>query len=85
MGGFLFTIFIAMPELSRFFSIIVKMLYDDTKQHNNRTFEVIMNKIVSIYNIGDYKLKLEFINGEIKVYDFSSQLDFPAFRPLCLY
>jgi hypothetical protein len=30
----------------------------------------------------DYKLKAEFINGEIKVYDFSLQLDFPAFQPL---
>jgi len=41
-----------------------------------------MNKIVSIYNISDYKLKVEFINGEVKIYDFSSQLDFPAFKPL---
>jgi hypothetical protein len=41
-----------------------------------------MNKIVSIYNICDYKLKVEFINGEVKIYDFSSQLDFPAFKPL---
>jgi hypothetical protein len=41
-----------------------------------------MNKIVSIYNICDYKLKAEFINGEVKIYDFSSQLDFPAFKPL---
>jgi len=41
-----------------------------------------MNKIVSIYNISDYKLKAEFINGEVKIYDFSSQLDFPAFKPL---
>ena len=30
----------------------------------------------------DYKLKIEFINGEIKIYDFSPQLDFPAFQPL---
>jgi len=41
-----------------------------------------MNKIVSINNISDYKLKVEFINGEVRIYDFSSQLDFPAFRPL---
>jgi len=41
-----------------------------------------MNKIISIYNISDYKLKVEFINGEVKIYDFSSQLDFPAFRSL---
>jgi len=41
-----------------------------------------MNKIVAIDNISDYKLKVEFINGEIRIYDFSSQLDFPAFRPL---
>jgi len=41
-----------------------------------------MNKIVSICNISDYKLKAEFINGEVKIYDFSSQLDFPAFKPL---
>jgi len=41
-----------------------------------------MNKIVSICNICDYKLKAEFINGEIKIYDFSPQLEFPAFRPL---
>jgi len=41
-----------------------------------------MNKIVAIDNISDYKLKAEFINGEIRIYDFSSQLDFPAFRPL---
>jgi hypothetical protein len=41
-----------------------------------------MDKIISIYYLCDYKLKVEFINGEIKVYDFSEQLDFPAFKPL---
>jgi hypothetical protein len=41
-----------------------------------------MNKIVSIHNTSDYKLKAEFMNGEVKIYDFSSQLDFPAFKPL---
>ncbi|MDR1812484.1 MAG: DUF2442 domain-containing protein [Candidatus Fibromonas sp.] len=41
-----------------------------------------MQKIISIYYMEDYKLKAEFINGEVKIYDFSPQLDFPAFRPL---
>lgn len=41
-----------------------------------------MNKIISIHYLYDYKLKAEFINGEVKVYDFSHQLDFPAFEPL---
>ncbi|MDR0516566.1 MAG: DUF2442 domain-containing protein [Fibromonadaceae bacterium] len=41
-----------------------------------------MNKIISIHYLCDYKLEVEFINGEMKVYDFSQQLDFPAFQPL---
>jgi hypothetical protein len=41
-----------------------------------------MDKIISIYYLCDYKLKVEFINGEIRVYDFSKQLDFSAFQPL---
>jgi len=41
-----------------------------------------MHRIISIQYIDDYKLRVEFINGEIKIYDFSSQLDFPAFQPL---
>jgi len=35
-----------------------------------------MPKIISICCIEDYKLKAEFINGEVKVYDFFPQLDF---------
>ena len=41
-----------------------------------------MNKIISIHCLCDYKLKVEFINGEVKIYDFSQQLNFPAFQPL---
>ena len=41
-----------------------------------------MPRIISICYLEDYKLKAEFINGEVKIYDFSPQLDFPAFRPL---
>lgn len=33
-----------MPELSRFFSIIIKMLYDDTKQHNKPHVHVYYNE-----------------------------------------
>ena len=41
-----------------------------------------MHKIISIQHTDDYKLKVEFINGEVKIYDFSPQLEFPAFQPL---
>ena len=27
-----------MPELSRFFNIVIKMLYSDDSQHHKRTF-----------------------------------------------
>jgi hypothetical protein len=41
-----------------------------------------MDKIISINYLDDYKLEAEFANGECRIYDFSSQLDFPAFKPL---
>ena len=33
-----------MPELSRFFSIVIKMLFDDTKQHNKPHIHVYYNE-----------------------------------------
>ena len=41
-----------------------------------------MDKIIYISYVSDYKLKAEFKNGETRIYDFSPQLDYPAFHPL---
>ena len=42
--GLVFSTFLIMPELSRFFSIIVKMLFDDTKQHHKPYVHVYYNE-----------------------------------------
>ena len=41
-----------------------------------------MLKISGIRPLEDYKLWVRFNNGEIKVFDFKSELDSPAFSPL---
>ncbi|MDR0596525.1 MAG: DUF2442 domain-containing protein [Clostridiales Family XIII bacterium] len=42
-------------------------------------------KILSVKNVrplNDYKLRLTFSNGEIRIYDFAPMLEYPAFRAL---
>lgn len=39
-------------------------------------------KISGVRPLDDYKLWLRFSNGEIKIFDFKPELDFPAFSPL---
>lgn len=39
-------------------------------------------KISGVCPLDDYKLWLKFSNGEVKVFDFTKVLDFPAFLPL---
>jgi len=51
-----------MPEISRFFSIIVKMLYDDTKQHNKPHVHIYYNEYEATVAIDG-----EFLSGEIPV------------------
>lgn len=33
-----------MPELSRFYNIVIKMIYNDTTQHNKPHFHVYYNE-----------------------------------------
>lgn len=39
-------------------------------------------KVSGVRPLDDYKLWLRFNNGEIKIFDFKPELDFPAFSPL---
>lgn len=39
-------------------------------------------KVSGVRPLDDYKLWLRFNNGETKIFDFKSELDFPAFSPL---
>jgi len=49
-----------MPELSRFFSIVIKMLYDDTKQHNKPHVHVYYNEYEAAVAIDG-----EFLSGDL--------------------
>ncbi|MCL1946306.1 MAG: DUF2442 domain-containing protein [Chitinivibrionia bacterium] len=39
-------------------------------------------KIVKIFPLDDYKLRIVFSNGKIKIFDFRKELEFPVFKPL---
>ena len=39
-------------------------------------------KISGVRPLDDYKLWLRFSNGEVKIFDFSKELNAPAFSPL---
>ena len=49
-----------MPELSRFFSIVIKMLFDDTKQHNKPHVHVYYNEYEATVAIDG-----EFLGGDL--------------------
>lgn len=39
-------------------------------------------KAIGVRPLEDYKLWVRFSNGEVKIFDFSKELDSPAFSPL---
>lgn len=41
-----------------------------------------MHYVRDAFYLGDYKLKIEFENGEIRIVDFADHLDGPIFEPL---
>lgn len=42
----------------------------------------LLLKVIGVRPLPDYRLWLRFNTGETKIFDFRSQLDSPAFRPL---
>ena len=53
---------------------MIKFLY-----YENTTEHI---KITAITPLDDYRLRVSFSNGEIRIFDFKPDLEFPAFRPL---
>ena len=41
-----------------------------------------MIKAMKVEPLNDYRLRVWFSNGEVKIFDFKPKLEFPAFAPL---
>ncbi len=58
-----------MPEISRFYGIIIKMFYND----HNPPFKIMekLTSIIELEHLGNYHIKITFSDGLEKTIDFS--------------
>ena len=63
-----------MPEISRFLGIIIAMYFLSERCD--------MHYVIDASYIGEYKLKIQFDDEEIRIVDLSDHLDGPIFEPL---
>ena len=74
-----------MPELSRFFGIIIRMFVEPSERHHTAHFQVIshqIHRIDEVERVGTYALRLRFDDGVVRTIDFEPLLAGELFGPL---